>query len=100
MTITRTFADDTAQPFIAALPASLLGFGSLSSPPVPHGQLAAAGLALNRILLGNTSPGPKPTHVPDGPTPPTVYAAHARIVDNPLITPAIATIVGHGRGGG
>jgi chromate transporter len=52
-----------AQTFVAVLVASLLGVGGLGSLPVLRGQLAAAGLAPDRVLLsslavGNISPGP------------------------------------------
>lgn len=52
-----------AQTFVAVFLASLLGFGGLGSLPVLRGQLAAAGLAPDQLLLsslavGNISPGP------------------------------------------
>ncbi|HEY1570223.1 MAG TPA: chromate transporter [Pseudonocardiaceae bacterium] len=55
MTLTQTF--------VAVFLASLLGFGGLGSLPVLRGQLSAAGLAPDQLLLsslavGNISPGP------------------------------------------
>lgn len=51
------------QTFLAVFLASLLGFGGLGSLPVLRGQLSAAGLAPDQLLLsslavGNISPGP------------------------------------------
>jgi chromate transporter len=52
-----------AQTFLAVFLASLLGFGGLGSLPVLSGQLSAAGLMPDQLLLsslavGNISPGP------------------------------------------
>ena len=51
------------QTFVAVFVASLLGFGGLGSLPVLRGQLSAAGLMPDQLLLsslavGNISPGP------------------------------------------
>ncbi|HEX3593333.1 MAG TPA: chromate transporter [Pseudonocardiaceae bacterium] len=51
------------QTFVAVFLASLLGFGGLGSLPVLRGQLSAAGLTPDQLLLsslavGNISPGP------------------------------------------
>jgi chromate transporter len=51
------------QTFVAVFLASLLGFGGLGSLPVLRGQLSAAGLMPDQLLLsslavGNISPGP------------------------------------------
>ena len=51
------------QTFVAVFLASLLGFGGLGSLPVLRGQLTAAGLMPDQLLLsslavGNISPGP------------------------------------------
>lgn len=53
----------TERIFLAVLLANLIGFGGLSSLPVLRGQLLAAGmqadiLILNAVAVGNISPGP------------------------------------------